>query len=257
MENTLVSKNIAAKRIGILATGTELVFGEILNTNGQHIAQTLLNLGMHIGEHVVVDDNIPNLDAALAFLLSRHQAVITIGGLGPTSDDCTREVVAKAVDQPLIFAEESWQRIVTRLSARKLPIPENNRQQAYFPKGATILPNPNGSADGCAVEHQGQWIFMLPGPPNECLPLFESAVLPLLNRHHFGSPKRLFRWRLTGVSESAIAEQLEAFGKPYQLQFGYRAHKPFLDIKLHLIDSPKVQEMLAKLRVILRPYGAE
>lgn len=241
-------------RLGILATGSELVMGEILNTNGQQMAQTLLTLGVEIGEHLVVDDTLDNLRAGLAFLLSRHQVVITIGGLGPTTDDCTRQVVTEAIGKPLLFQEASWQRIVERLSVRKLPIPENNRQQAYFPEGSTVLINANGSADGCVARHNEQWIIMLPGPPRECLPMFHNDVIPLLQQHGFTSNKRLYRWRLMGVSESAMAEPLERFAAPYQLQLGYRAHYPFLDIKLHLHDSPELPAILAGVTELVSPH---
>ncbi len=242
------------KRVGLLATGSELVGGEILNTNGQQIAQSLQLLGIDIGEHVVVDDSLDNLKAGLEFLLKRHDGVITIGGLGPTSDDCTRDIVAAATQQPLIFNEASWQRIVDRLAKRNIPIPEINKQQAFFPKDATIFPNVNGTADGCAVQHRQQWIFMLPGPPRECLPLFHNFVVPLLEQQQFTSNHRLYRWRLMGVSESAIAETLEIFGKPYQLQFGYRAHYPFVDIKLHLDESERSEAIKSGVYEIVSPY---
>lgn len=245
---------IPAKRIGFLATGSELTSGEILNTNAQTIAQQLQTLGAEIGEHMLVDDTQSNIESALQYLLSRHDAVIITGGLGPTSDDLTRFALSQVIGKPLIFCESSWQRIVERLSKRNIPIPENNRQQAQFPEGATVLPNQNGTADGCYATFQNKHLFMLPGPPRECLPIFNEQVLPVLLQHQFSSNKRLHRWRLMGISESAIAEQLELFGKPYDLQFAYRAAYPYIDIKLMLETDTNYQAIVAGIGKIVAAY---
>ncbi|MDF2691513.1 MAG: hicd [Gammaproteobacteria bacterium] len=203
-----------AKRIGFLATGSELTTGEILNTNVQAMAQTLLEQGTEIGEHVIVDDREANILSGLEYLFRQHDAVIVSGGLGPTSDDRTRFAISRFCNQALEFNEASWQRIVDRLSKRNIPIPENNRQQALFPHHATIFPNLNGTADGCFITCHNKLIFMLPGPPRECLPLFDQYVMPILKSHEFFSHRKLYRWKLMGASESAIAEQLEEIGKP-------------------------------------------
>lgn len=242
------------KRIGLLATGSELVTGDILNTNGQTIAKTLVENGMWVGEHVVVDDTQSNLETCFQFLLGRHDAVITTGGLGPTSDDCTRDAIANITNCPLFFHEPSWQKIVARYEKRGLTIPEMNRQQAYFPKGARVLDNPNGTADAFILPYQNKLIFVLPGPPKECLPIFNDHVLPTLEKANFDTQLRLHRWQVTGIGESSIAEKLEAFGKPHQLQFGYRAHAPFVEIKLYLDASPQSEEIKAGVSKIVTPY---
>lgn len=242
------------KRIGILATGSELTTGEILNTNAQTIAQELQALGIAIGEHLVVDDTQSNIESALQYLLSRHDAIITIGGLGPTSDDLTRFALNSVINSTLIFNEQSWQRIVERLSRRNIAIPENNRQQAFFPENATIIINTNGTADACYVPFQNKHLFMLPGPPRECIPIFNESVLPKLLALQFASHKRLHRWRLMGISESLIAEQLENFGKPYRLQFAYRAAYPYIDIKLMLEEDEHYTAIKNGINQLLKDY---
>lgn len=234
----MVVQNTAVKRVGLLATGSELIYGEILNTNGQKMAQACLDLGITIGEHLVVDDGLDNIISGLEYLLSRHDCVITSGGLGPTSDDITRNAVADVLGLELDFDSDSWNRIVARLSKRNIAIPESNRQQAFFPEGGIVYPNENGTADACGIEANGKWIFMLPGPPRECLPIFEQKVLPALRENGFESGKRLFRWRLMGASESHMAEILEA-AIP-NVEFAYRAAYPYLDVKLHLDDSEDI-----------------
>lgn len=222
------------KRIGFLATGSELVNGEILNSNGQKIAQLLQTQGMIVGEHVVCDDQCANLEAALAFLLSRHDVVITTGGLGPTSDDCTKEIVAKLTGKAMQYDTSSWEHIVDRLSKRYKTIPESNKRQAYFPEGAMIYRNPNGTANACLVENANKMIFLLPGPPSECIPIFQESVLPALLQAGYASDFSLHRWRLMGISEAEIAENLDEIAKSFQLEFAYRAAMPYIDIKLWL-----------------------
>lgn len=226
---------INVKRVGLIATGSEIISGEILNTNGQNIAQSLQAEGIEIGEHIVTDDQDCNLARAISFMLDHHDAIITTGGLGPTSDDRTRFILSDITQLELIPNENSWQRIAKRLQKFKLRANESNRQQALFPQDAIIYPNENGTADGCKWPlYQNKHIYMLPGPPRECLPLFENCVLPDLITNQFATENRLYRWRLMGVSESTIAERLETELAHFGLTFAYRAAYPYLDIKLQL-----------------------
>ena len=250
-----MNKNVS-KRIGFLVTGSEITTGEIINSNSAAMAAVMQEWGMNLGEHLICNDRQTNIKTSLSFLLSRHDAVITIGGLGPTSDDVTRLAVADIAHQKLIFNEQSWQKIVDRFSKRNITsIPQNNRQQAFFPAQAKIIPNSNGTADGCIVDANEKLIFMLPGPPTECLPMFKAAVLPYLQANGFNSSLRLFRWRLLGIGESAIAEQLEKLTSEYNLEFAYRAHYPFIDVKLILDPYIKYHsKILAHVEMIVRPH---
>jgi nicotinamide-nucleotide amidase len=133
--------------VSFLATGSEIVSGEILNTNGQQMAQLLQSRGVSLGKHVVVDDDENNLTDALNYLFKSHKAVIITGGLGPTSDDRTRFVVSDFLGEDLEFHAPTWEWIEERFSLRNIPVTENNRQQALFPKSAKVLPNPLGSGD--------------------------------------------------------------------------------------------------------------
>lgn len=244
-----------AKRLGFLTTGSEITTGEIINTNSKYMAEQLQDYGIHIGEHLACDDNSNNIEPSLAFLIPRHNAIIITGGLGPTSDDCTREVVAKISGQKLVFNQTIWDKIVERLSKRNLRVTENNRQQAYFPAQATIITNENGTAAGCYLFSGNVLIVMLPGPPRECIPMFQKQVLPLLLKEHFATNQRLFRWRLMNASESYIAEMLEPIAKKYKLDFAYRAHYPFLDIKIFLDPQTKLHtKILLEVEALLKSY---
>ena len=153
----------AQNKVSFLATGSEIITGEIVNTNSQQMAQILFEHGILCGDHLIVDDELANLSTGLKFLADRHRIVITTGGLGPTTDDRTRDVITAYFNQTLHFNEDSWNRIVKRLTERKRHIAESNRQQAFFPEQASIIPNLNGTADAFYVQHEQQIIIALPG----------------------------------------------------------------------------------------------
>ena len=143
----------AINKVALLATGDEISNGDILNTNTKELAARLFNHGIHIGNHLVTGDNTADIELAIKFLLDSHDALIITGGLGPTSDDLTRYALSKAINRPLHFHEEVWQNIVNRLRHFGYDSPPpSNRQQAIFPEGASIIPNPNGTAAGCFLE---------------------------------------------------------------------------------------------------------
>ena len=249
------------KTVGLLATGSELISGEILNTNGQTISQILFSLGVHLGEQLMVDDQESNICAGIEFLAGRHSAVIITGGLGPTSDDRTRFALTSFLNLPLIFNVESWERIEKRFALRDRVPTENNRIQSLFSEGAQVLPNPNGTADGAMIERefQGtkQLFFLLPGPPLECLPLFENHVLPILKSHQYFSENRLYRWTLMDVSESVIASKLDPFAEKYGIEIAYRAAKPALHIKVILHPDHPIDHWIKEIENLLLPHAFE
>ena len=159
--------------IGILGTGDELIQGDILNTNAQSISRELVFRDIQPGVQLIVADEVHTMARSIQFLLSEHDIVITIGGLGPTCDDVTRDAVALALGLPLEFHPPSWNRLESRFKQNNIVLTENNRQQCCFPKGSEVLVNENGSANGCIAFSCNKVVFMLPGPPIECLPLFE------------------------------------------------------------------------------------
>jgi nicotinamide-nucleotide amidase len=224
-------------RVALLATGDEIINGDILNTNGKIIAEMLIQNGLQPGMHMVASDDQDELLHAMHFLLQHHDALITIGGLGPTSDDRTRFALAKSLNLELIFDDNSWEHIVNRLNQFNLEIPESNKQQCLFPEGATILENKNGTANACKINHSNKHIYMLPGPPNECLPLFEQAILPDLLNTPLAKKEYRKNWLLFGVSEGRIAEDLDTIVAPFDAVIGYRVAYPYLEVKLHSHDE--------------------
>lgn len=238
MSNTDINSN---KSIALLATGDEIINGDILNTNAQKISQVLFDKQIPIGQHMVASDSEQEIINSIEYLLKDHQVIITTGGLGPTSDDRTRFAIAKAFNLDLEFDQTSWEAIEARFKKYGLDyIPESNKQQSLFPAGATVFPNPNGTAAGCLVENKKtqQVIIMLPGPPNECLPMFINHALPELLSRNLSKQKYFKHWMLFGVGEGQIAEQLENILAPYtSCQPGYRVTFPYLEFKL-FSDNP-------------------
>ena len=234
-------------RIGFLATGDEICGGDVVNTNTATIARLLIDNHWEIGQTLSVNDEKEELLSSLEYLNQEHDLIITIGGLGPTSDDLTRFAISRFVGEDLVFFVESWDRICNRFEhCLNLSVPEDNRQQALFPKSAVILPNAIGSADGCYVKYNNKHIFMLPGPPKECLTMFSNHILPKLNSLSLTkSPLRLLKWRLFGVSESHIADRLKKILTDPSLKVGYRIDYPYLDCKIW-VDQNKNTTLLEK-----------
>lgn len=242
-------------RIALLATGDEITNGDILNTNSQEIAQRLMNQGMNVGTHMVVADNIAEIEKAISYLLNSHRALIITGGLGPTSDDLTRFALSKAIDRPLHFDENTWSAICARLKKfGYADPPQSNRQQALFPENSFIIANPNGTAAGCQVQHGDQWIFMLPGPPPECLPMMSTTVLPTLIENKFQHNLYRQSWLLFGVSEGQIAEELDSIAKPFDCTTGYRLCYPYLEFKLLSSNEKDFRALVPQIDKTVSPH---
>ena len=167
-------------RAEIITVGTEILLGDIVNTNSQFLAKELANLGVEVYYQGTVGDNEDRLLESLEESLNRSDMVITTGGLGPTKDDLTKETAAKLFNQELVFHEESWCEIEAYFNKLEKVPTENNKKQAYFPKEAIVLKNNNGTAPGAILKKDNKTIIVLPGPPREMKPMFEESVKPYL-----------------------------------------------------------------------------
>lgn len=231
------------KKVALLATGDELLNGDILDGNGQYISSILFQHKISNGLHLICSDNQTELEKSIRFLLAEHDALIITGGLGPTSDDRTRFALATVLDEELILNEEAWQHIVSRFKKRNLILADNNKQQALFPKQATIILNQHGSAAACEIIHKNKFIFMLPGPPHECLPIFDTHILPKLLQEKFGRELYRKKWLIT-VSESYLAAHIDPLMEKYECIIGYRATKPQVELKVET-HSPTILESIS------------
>ncbi|MDI9817834.1 MULTISPECIES: molybdopterin-binding protein [unclassified Legionella] len=228
--------------IAFLATGDEIVHGDTLNTNSHHLAHALSSEGIPLGLQMACSDKESEIHECIQLLASKHDTIIIIGGLGPTSDDRTRFALQRFLNTKLTVFPQAIEHIQTRLHLSAKSLNPGNRQQALFPPGATLLPNPNGTAMGCYYSWQGKAFILLPGPPHECLPMFNHHVLPLLQQKQH-SDKLICKWRLFGVAESQIAQELDEALATLDCQTGYRLETPYVEFKVrckhHLIEQVK------------------
>lgn len=239
--------------IGLLATGDELTHGDTLNTSTQVIAKQLSSEGFSMGMHVVCGDKEQELVDALTFLGKKHQVIIITGGLGPTSDDRTRFAWARYLDKPLIEYADAMLHIETRLTRAKLLMNDGNRQQALFPVGASLFPNPNGTAMGCVYRQNEHLFILLPGPPTECMPMFQAYALPYLQKALTSTQKEILTWRLFGVAEGQIAEVLEHALEPIDCQLGYCLETPYLMFKVRC-DKSFANKVRTAAEPLVAPY---
>ncbi len=191
----------------ILSVGTELLMGQIANTDAQYISRRLSELGVTIYRYTTVGDNPARVKEALGEALSRSDMVITTGGLGPTEDDLTKEMVAEYFHLPMHLHEPSLRAIEDRMSAMHREMTENNKKQAYFPENAIILPNRCGTAPGCIVEQDGKAVAVLPGPPHEMKDMFEQQLAPYLAKKSGMHIESKFL-RIFGIGESSLETML-------------------------------------------------
>lgn len=192
----------------IITVGTEILMGQILNTNAQYMAQKMSEWGINLYHQSTVGDNMDRLTATIREALSRADVVILSGGLGPTEDDLTKWAVADVLGVPM--EEDAPSRVTLEqyfVNADRKPTP-NNYRQVLFPKGAKIIPNQNGTAPGCICEIDGKAIIVMPGPPHELRPMLQYGVLPYLEKR---SNRRMASkvLRVFGIGESAVEHELK------------------------------------------------
>ena len=193
----------------VVAVGSELLTPTHIDTNSLFITERLNELGIDLQGKAIAGDDRDVLKAIVSDALRRSDLLILTGGLGPTDDDLTREVVADLIGRPLEYHAYIFEAIEKRFAARGLRTPAINRRQAMVPPGAAVLPNPNGTAPGLWIEHEQKLIVLLPGPPRELRPMFEAVIQERLLGHIGAS--RLFRrlLRITGQSESYVEEKMQ------------------------------------------------
>ncbi len=167
----------------IISVGTELLLGDIVNTNAQHISKKLAHLGIDLYYQTTVGDNPDRLREVMDVSFQRSNLIITTGGLGPTKDDLTKEVVASYFGRKLYFHEETFRHVKEKLESYGITnITESQKKQALVPEGALIIQNPNGLAPGLILSKEDRAVVMLPGPPKEMKPLLEECCNLFINR---------------------------------------------------------------------------
>ncbi|MDP6793999.1 MAG: competence/damage-inducible protein A [Verrucomicrobiota bacterium] len=250
--------------IELITIGTELLLGQVLDTHKQWLGQRLADRGRLLSRQLTVPDNGPAICGAVQVALGRARLVITTGGLGPTDDDLTRQLLADLMGRPLRRDASVAAQIEGFFKHRNRPMPESVLVQAQVPEGAVVFPNRHGTAPGLAIEVSPNpfrtggelaWLILLPGPPRELRPMFDEQVLPFLEKkwplqHDFHC--RILR--SLGIGESMVEETLNGLLQPLVergLELGYCARIGQVDIRLSG-SGPNVPALIEEAEVVIR-----
>jgi len=217
----------------IIAIGTELLLGEISDTNTRFIARALRSLGLDLFRVTTVGDNTARITEAIQSAMQRADVVLTTGGLGPTVDDPTRQAAAAALGVELEFQEDLWRQVVATVARYGRQAGENQKRQAFIPHGARAIPNPVGTAPAFLAESGSSVLVCLPGVPREMETLLEGAVVPYL-RQRFSVPAviEVRNLHLSGVSEAWVDERVGEYETQANPTVGLAAHNGIIDIRI-------------------------
>ncbi len=244
-----------SKQAAILCIGTEITSGEIVNTNGAWLGERLEELGFEITSQVVVPDDKDLILDAIDWIKLQADLLVVSGGLGPTTDDITREVIAEWAGQQLVFSEAEWQKMIATYAERGQPIREAHRQQCHFPNDSRSIPNPVGTALGFSLDAKNLRLVVLPGPPRELHGMWSEHVLPYLKELSPKKATELLIWTCLGVPESEAAEVAEQAIKGSGLTIGYRATVPYVKVKLWVpFKMTDREQWIGRLNKALGPW---
>ncbi|MDY0255795.1 competence/damage-inducible protein A [Gudongella oleilytica] len=189
----------------IIAVGTEITLGSIVNTNAVYLSKRLSEMGLEVCYHTSVDDDPVRLSSVFSIAVDRSDLIILTGGLGPTEDDLTKETIARVLGRSMISDISVEEQIKNIFTYSNRPMPSNNLKQARKPEGTEFIPNLKGTAPGIFIKHEGKLIVLLPGPPREMIPMFEGFVTELIKDDLHISIRSI---NTIGIGESALEEIL-------------------------------------------------
>lgn len=189
-------------KVCIIAVGSELLLGQIVNTNAQFVSQKFNEAGHHVLEHIVVGDNAQRLENVTRRALQQYDVLVFTGGLGPTKDDLTKQTVAEVLNKDLVMNQEAMDYIEDYFKQHGKAMTPNNKQQALVIEGAEVLANRVGMAPGIYVQHDNQHIVMLPGPPKELQPMVENELMPYFSQGGQTIESEVLRF--CGIGESQV-----------------------------------------------------
>ena len=231
----------------ILAIGTEVTTGQIADSHSQWISQRLETLGILVSYHVAVPDEPSAILLALDFVSTSSNFVCVTGGLGPTRDDITRDVVAKWLRLSLELDDDHWRSLEAKIRGRGVQVSPGHKNQSRFPKGARILENPVGSADGFYVGANGKHVVVLPGPVAEMRGTWDKNLPAILASLGASPNQKLFTWRTVGLPESEVADLVETALEGCSNQVGFRLVSPFVETKLWIPTNEHGQKWISSV----------
>ena len=243
-------------RVELLTIGNELTTGEVVNTNAAFMAETLTEAGLEVVFITSTGDDSFRIEEALRRAQERAEAVIVSGGLGPTQDDITTTVAARALGRPLVLNKEVLESLKKRFAQRGMEMPLSNEKQAFFPQEAEVIPNPMGTACGFRIRRQGMLFIFLPGVPRELKHMMKENVIPFLEKER--KEKVWLRSRtlkVFGFTESAIADILKDVNPEYfSSTLAYLPRYPENHVKMIVKggDAREAEKNLEKFEALIR-----
>ena len=250
-------------RVEVINTGTELLLGRVTNTHLGFLGQSLIGLGLRVERQVTVPDGAA-IAEALNEAMTRADIIIVTGGLGPTSDDITRDAAAAAFGRKLIFHPEILDGIAAKFAKRKIAMNDRQRPQAMVPEGGVVMENPNGTAPGLIIDNEKTVALLLPGPPRELHPMWNDQALPWLRKKFAArlTPVHEVTLRILGLGETKVQilveDEVKALGP---VEVGYCARSGEVDLRLIASDESLVRQAAdlarGKLKDAIYAEGAE
>lgn len=238
--------------VSLLMIGSELLDGRVLDTNKQRVSQSISDLGLSISGEITVVDNIEDIAEALGYLFQRSRFVICSGGLGPTSDDLTREAIAKYFQKEIFLDNNALRELKELYKRRQRSFDDSNIKQATFPVGATIITNPVGTAAGFYFkdEKQGKIVYALPGVPKELEAMLAESVIPqILSECYQFIPIQKKYLRLFGIPESVVGSKISSLNLPDDVEISYLAAFP--EVKVTLKSKRELKKELTRIKSTL------
>jgi len=252
------------ERAAILSTGDEITTGKVTDTNSNYIADKLVEAGVDVVAVLTVGDVVERILWAWQQAIERADVIISTGGIGPTADDLTTELVARIAGVELFFSEEVAERIRRVFASLNRPMPENNLKQAHFPQRAAIIPNHLGTAPGYRLDldtaHGRKHLIILPGVPREMKPMMEETVLPWLREMRGGGDVFLTRaFQTFGISESGLDEAVAGTISEQEGRLAFRASFPQISLKVTVRGKPnevetRLEELSQRIRARISSY---
>ena len=241
--------------IALLSIGTEILLGDTVNTNLSSLGQILYSNGFTLTSELTVPDQKEIIKDKLEHLIINNDVVITCGGIGPTEDDFTKEVISEYLGLSLILDNEHLAWMKSRWESRGLVMPQNNIKQAELPEGSKKLTNTNGTSPGIYIKNNDKHIFILPGPPREFTPLVKDEVIPFLNKNFERTEKDYEFILFYNQAESALAQEIDKF-KPINLDIAYLASKGIIKLRYdkNSVPSEALIDFKNNIRKTLNDY---
>lgn len=241
-------------KVAVISIGNEILLGKTTNTNLTYIGEKLAKIGLDLDVNKTIKDNVEDISSTLLYFWENYDIVITTGGLGPTNDDITKQVIADFFDKKLNFIDEIWENIKTRFEKRGIKIPEINKNQALVPNDFQYLINDFGTAPGLFYQNNNKLFFALPGVPTEMKHLLDDKIIPILQSKFNFEPYFIRTIHTYNIAESALAEILQPIQIPSEIKLAYLPQTGRVDLRFSGQNQTLIESTINKISPNIKKY---